>query len=91
MCILYYIPSQIVFNNSLLLALIYKMSDEVTVAVTSDNEEEAADQEVEEEAEDAWIISVTDPTVEELDYNQARINKLQNLECLTEIQVSTCS
>lgn len=42
----------------------------------------------EQSVEDTWTISIAEPDAEELDFNQSRISKLQNLECLTQIQVS---
>lgn len=56
------------------------------------NDESDKEEQPEEEdhsAEDTWTISITESDAEELDFNQCRINKLQNLECLTQIQVSS--
>ena len=41
----------------------------------------------EEDVENAWTISITDHEVEQLDFNQSRIHKLQNLDTLSRIQV----
>lgn len=66
------------------------MPDEDSVPdqpAVSDDEQEEGQEAVDEGAEDAWTITITDPTAEDLDFNQARIHVLQNLECLTQIQV----
>lgn len=52
-------------------------------------EESEGEEEVKEESvEDEWIITIDDPSAEDLDFNQSRIRKLQNLESLSQIQVT---
>lgn len=52
-------------------------------------EESEGEEEVKEESvEDEWIITIDDPSAEDLDFNQSRIHKLQNLESLSQIQVT---
>ena len=64
------------------------LDSEADPPVVSEDEAEEGQEPVDEGAEDAWTITITDPTAEELDFNQSRIHILQNLECLTQIQVS---
>ena len=64
------------------------LDSEADPPVVSEDEVEEGQEPVDEGAEDAWTITITDPTAEELDFNQSRIHILQNLECLTQIQVS---
>ena len=68
------------------------VDSEADPPVVSEDEVEEGQEPVDEGAEDAWTITITDPTAEELDFNQSRIHILQNLECLTQIQVvySSC-
>lgn len=56
-------------------------------AVVSNDEGEGSAPETVDEPDSTWTITITDPSAEELDFNQSRIAKLENLECLTQIQV----
>ena len=64
------------------------VDSEADPPVVREEEAEEGQEPVDEGAEDAWTITITDPTAEELYFNQSRIHILQNLVCLTHIQVT---
>lgn len=56
-------------------------------AIVSNEEDEGSAPEAVDEPDSTGTIEITDPDAEELDFNQSRIAKLQNLESLSRIQV----